>query len=76
MGRANCSSSLRTTELCPTLVPSRPNSPRSAAFAQPKKRFGRGPPSSLRKIWPSEWKNLAISGKTSLPPVKPRGQVG
>lgn len=49
--------------LCPTLVPPRLNSPHSAAFAQLKTRFGRGSPSSPRKIWPSQSKTLAIAGK-------------
>jgi hypothetical protein len=45
------------------LVRLRPNSLHTAASAQLKTRLGRGSPCSPHKIWPSEWKTLAISGK-------------
>jgi hypothetical protein len=51
--------------VAPDFVPSRPNSPHSAASAQLKTRMGRGSPSGPRKIWPREWKTLVISGKIS-----------
>ncbi len=59
-------SSLRTTVLCPTLEPSTSNSPRLLSW---KRALRVAPTYSIRRIWPREWKTLAISGKI-------RGQVG
>jgi hypothetical protein len=61
--RRRAASRLQTTVLRPTLVASRPNSPRSAASAQPKTRFGKPSPSLVKP-----WGQAGLKPLSSLTP--------